>query len=122
VAYVLWALGALGLGGLHRFYLGRRTSGWVYLLTLDLVFVGLLLDYKLIPAMVDEANRALRLPPDHSQAHLPNIVVNIAAPAVTAPRVIVHEVIKEVVKIRCSYCGQLTNQGTPKCDECGART
>ena len=29
-------------------------------------------------------------------------------------------VIREIVKIRCRYCGQLVPQGVPKCDSCGA--
>ena len=105
VAYLLWALGLFGLGGLHRFYLNRPGSAVLYLLTLDLMLVGLILDFREIPAMVNDANRML----------LP-----AAVPAL-APQVVVQEVIKEVVKIRCAYCGQLTLQGKPKCEECGAR-
>jgi len=29
---------------------------------------------------------------------------------------------REVVKIRCRFCGQLNDQGTPKCVQCGAPT
>jgi len=29
---------------------------------------------------------------------------------------------REVVKIRCRFCGQLNDQGTPKCIQCGAPT
>jgi hypothetical protein len=29
---------------------------------------------------------------------------------------------REVVKIRCRFCGQLNDQGTPKCAQCGAPT
>jgi len=29
---------------------------------------------------------------------------------------------REVVKIRCRFCGHLNDQGTPKCVQCGAPT
>jgi TM2 domain-containing membrane protein YozV len=115
VAYMLWALGLVGLGGLHRLYVGRKISGWLYLLTVDLMLVGMFLDYKEIGFMVDEANRGLS--PRRTSATAP-IVVNVVGPQ---RQVVVQEVVKEVVKIRCQYCGQLTPQGKPKCDECGAR-
>lgn len=113
VAYLLWACGLMGIGGLHRFYLGRTVSGWMYLFTFDLCLIGLIADYKLIPAMVDDANRRLV-----TASASPGTVVNIASPA---PPVVVQEVIREVVKIRCAYCGHLTKQGPDLCGECGAR-
>jgi len=57
LAYILWSLGAFGLGGLHRLYLGRKLSGWIYLATADLLFIGLLLDFKLIPEKVNRSRR-----------------------------------------------------------------
>ncbi len=41
------------------------------------------------------------------------------APAIGDPRV-VHEVIREVIKVRCSYCGNLMDEGAPRCPACGA--
>jgi hypothetical protein len=44
VATLLCVLGLLGVAGLHRFYVGKRTSGLVMLLTLGGLFVWTLLD------------------------------------------------------------------------------
>ncbi|HEY6881509.1 MAG TPA: TM2 domain-containing protein [Polyangiales bacterium] len=49
VTYVLWAL--LGWSGMHRFYLGKRTTGALWCLTLGLLGIGWLLDGFLIPRM-----------------------------------------------------------------------
>lgn len=116
-AYFLWALGAIGLGGLHRFYLGRSTSGWLYLLTIDLFFVGMILDFKAIPAMVDEANRVLRGGPlmqqNNTQTNQQSVVVNVTAPPVAAAPA-------QVIKVRCRHCGKLADQDVHRCVECGA--
>jgi len=38
------------------------------------------------------------------------------------PEVREREIIREIVKIKCPYCGQLYNQTEDKCPNCGART
>lgn len=37
------------------------------------------------------------------------------------PAVAEKEIIREVVKIRCSYCGNLYDEGQDKCPYCGAK-
>lgn len=59
LAYLLCALGLLGLGGIHRFYLGRYISGFIYLCTGGLFGLGQIIDLFLIPSMVEEKNRYL---------------------------------------------------------------
>src|SRR5688500_2788820 len=119
-AYALWALGAMGVGGLHRFYVGRSGSGWLYLVTFNLFFLGMVLDYKAIPTMVDEANRLLRGGPlvqqNNTQTNQQSVVVNVAAPlAASGPS------IREVVKVRCAHCGTLGEEKAGRCAECGAK-
>jgi hypothetical protein len=59
-AYLLWCGWMLGLGGLHRIYLGRYASGFLYLFTWGLFGVGQLIDLFQIPSLVeDENNRIL---------------------------------------------------------------
>lgn len=59
LAYLLCALGLFGLGGIHRFYLGRYVSGFIYLCTGGLFGLGQIIDLFLIPSMVEERNRYL---------------------------------------------------------------
>jgi TM2 domain-containing membrane protein YozV len=49
VTYVLWAL--LGWSGMHRFYLGKRTTGVIWSLTFGLLFIGWIVDLFLIPKL-----------------------------------------------------------------------
>ncbi|GAM21899.1 hypothetical protein SAMD00019534_050740 [Acytostelium subglobosum LB1] len=54
VAYLLWLF--LGLFGVHRFYLHRYASGFIYLFTAGIFGIGWLLDLFLIPSMVRHFN------------------------------------------------------------------
>ncbi|MBE9080329.1 TM2 domain-containing protein [Romeria aff. gracilis LEGE 07310] len=56
LAYALCACGMFGLGGLHRFYLGRPVSGLLWLLTGGLFGFGTFIDLFLIPSMAKERN------------------------------------------------------------------
>ena len=51
----LWLFGWIGLGGLHRIYLGRPKTGVLYLFTLSLFGLGLIWDLAFMPALVHEA-------------------------------------------------------------------
>jgi TM2 domain-containing membrane protein YozV len=55
-ALLLWACIFIGLGGLHRFYVGRKWTGLLYLLTLGLLGVGQLIDLFKLGGMVRMAN------------------------------------------------------------------
>lgn len=57
LAYACWALIFLGLGGIHRIYLGRYVTGVIWALTGGLFLVGQAIDLFLIPAMVQRENR-----------------------------------------------------------------
>ena len=54
IAYALWFF----LGGLsaHRFYLGKIGTGILYLLTLQLLGIGWIVDAFLLSGMVDRYN------------------------------------------------------------------
>lgn len=56
-AYVLWAMGFLGVCGLHRLYLGQVLPGLLWLFTLGLCGVGQLIDVFLLPSLTQAANR-----------------------------------------------------------------
>ena len=56
LAYGLWALGLVGVCGVHRFYNRKPLSGTLWLLTFGLCFVGQLVDLLLMPELVDQAN------------------------------------------------------------------
>ena len=55
-AYLLWALGILGMLGFHRFYLGRVGTGILWFITGGLGVLGALVDLFLIPKMVGDYN------------------------------------------------------------------
>ena len=55
IAWVL--LTFLGLFGIHRFYLGKWLSGFIYLLTGGVFFLGVLYDFFTLNDQVDELNR-----------------------------------------------------------------
>lgn len=44
----LLILGFFGIGGIHRLYVGKEVSGWIYFLTCGLFFVGTLYDLHLL--------------------------------------------------------------------------
>jgi TM2 domain-containing membrane protein YozV len=53
--HVLWALGFVGLCGVHRLYCGKWLTGCLWLLTLGFLWVGQIIDLALLPDMIDEA-------------------------------------------------------------------
>jgi hypothetical protein len=56
IAYLLWLGWPLGLGGLHRFYLGKPVSGFFYLITWGFLGIGQIIDLFRIPRLVREEN------------------------------------------------------------------
>ena len=61
VAYGLWALGLVGVCGLHRFYNRKPLSGTLWLLTFGLCGLGQLVDLFLLPGLINQANQPLLL-------------------------------------------------------------
>jgi hypothetical protein len=59
VAYLLWLGWPLGLGGLHRFYLGKPISGFFYLITWGFLGIGQIIDLFRIPRLVRQENLKL---------------------------------------------------------------
>jgi hypothetical protein len=58
-AYLLWCGWMIGLGGLHRIYLGRYASGFLYLFTWGLFGFGQVFDLFQIGRMVEDENNRL---------------------------------------------------------------
>lgn len=55
-AYLLWAFSAFGVLGFHRFYLGKVGTGFLWIITGGLAFVGAIVDLFRIPKMVHDYN------------------------------------------------------------------
>lgn len=59
-AYALWCFCFIGICGVHRFYSGKIITGFIWLFTGGLLFVGQLIDLALIPGQVDNYNNKKR--------------------------------------------------------------
>ena len=58
-AYLLWCTCFIGMCGLHRIYLGRYGTGFLYLFTFGLFGIGQALDLFQIGRMVEDENNRL---------------------------------------------------------------
>ncbi len=56
LAYVLWIGGFLGFAGLHRMYMGRWVSGFIWLATGGLCLVGQIVDLVMMSRMLADSN------------------------------------------------------------------
>ena len=83
VAYLLWAGIAMGVAGLHRIYLGKYGTGFLYLFTWGLFGIGQLVDLFTIPGMVEDANNRLLV---HQMAGVLPAGTQAALPGRRAPR------------------------------------
>jgi len=107
-AYFLWAFFLVGLCGLHRLYLGKRSTGWLWLLTFGLFGFGTLYDFLVLHNLVREANVA-----DLPVRPRPRNVV-LFAPSIT------HNHPVEIrTRVKCGYCGTVSPDGVQKCPNCG---
>lgn len=71
ISYGLWAAGFCGIGGLHRFYNGRRISGLLWLCTGSLFGVGQIVDLFVLPEMVNEYEEKIKASMGLSSAGVP---------------------------------------------------
>ncbi|HSV55822.1 MAG TPA: TM2 domain-containing protein [Magnetospirillaceae bacterium] len=56
VAYVLWAMSGFGALGLHRFYLGKIGTGFLWFITGGMFMLGSVYDLLTLPRQVRDAN------------------------------------------------------------------
>lgn len=59
LAYVLWIGGFFGFSGLHRMYMGRWVSGFIWFFTFGLCLVGQFIDLFMMKRMINDANEGL---------------------------------------------------------------
>ncbi|MBI5494746.1 MAG: TM2 domain-containing protein [Deltaproteobacteria bacterium] len=91
LAWIFWALGGVGLGGLHRFYLGRPWSGLLYLCTWNLGGIGMVIDAISMDRLVEDANDQWRFRRQlRGEGHAP---LELPAPA-PHPGSLMHELLR----------------------------
>ena len=56
IAYLLWFLSGFGALGFHRFYLGKVSSGLLWMFSFGLFGFGAFYDFFTLPSQVREAN------------------------------------------------------------------
>ncbi|MDR2160012.1 MAG: NINE protein [Treponema sp.] len=56
MAYLLWFLSGFGALGFHRFYLGKIPTGFLWMFTVGLGWIGAIYDFLTLPGQVREAN------------------------------------------------------------------
>ncbi len=117
LAYALAVLPCFfGMAGLHRFYLGRPLSGALWFFTWGLCGLGTLFDLATMGTLIDAYDGYV----DPEDAAAPAPAVAAAPSAAPAPQVVVRETIREIVKIKCQYCGTLMDHKVDRCEGCGA--
>ncbi|MDI9366049.1 MAG: TM2 domain-containing protein [Flavobacterium sp.] len=60
-AYCYWAFGLFGCLGLHRLYMCKRKTGYLWLFSLGCIGIGSLIDLLLIPKWVNRHNAIIEL-------------------------------------------------------------
>lgn len=55
LAYLFWLPSLTGIAGLHRFYLGKPLTGFLYLITMGLFGIGTFYDALMMPKIVRRA-------------------------------------------------------------------
>ena len=73
-----------------------------------------------VAAEIDSARAAGRSEWERRRARVQEILRASRAPASGGGPPLVREVIREVVKVRCRYCGNLMDETQPRCPTCGA--
>jgi TM2 domain-containing membrane protein YozV len=56
VAYLLWLISFFGWFGLHRFYLGKKVTGCIWIFTFGLVGIGAIYDFFTLGTQVETYN------------------------------------------------------------------
>lgn len=59
VSYLLWMGWLFGFGGLHRFYLGKPVTGFLYVITWGFFGIGQMIDLFRLPGLVRRGNLKL---------------------------------------------------------------
>jgi hypothetical protein len=59
-AFLLWLACVFGFCGIHRFYLGRPVTGFLYLITFGFFGIGQLVDLFRLPTLVRQENLKLQ--------------------------------------------------------------
>jgi hypothetical protein len=85
VSYLLWMGWIFGLGGLHRFYLGKPVTGFLYVCTWGFFGIGQVIDLFRLPSLVRRQNLKLLQEEAQLTQQLAGVPIAGALPAVPPP-------------------------------------
>lgn len=125
VAYLLWFIGGLGALGLHRFYLRKTGTGFLWLITGGLGMFGSIYDFLTLPRQVMEANiragmrEALEL---RAREPLGESLRSVGAGTAAGPRETIEKIILRTARKNGGYVtpGEVAIEGDVTVDQ--ART
>lgn len=119
IGYALWCLWFVGLGGLHRIYLGRYGTGIVYLMTFGLFGIGQFLDLFRMKSLVQDANVRAGYLPHPRYAHLlqPGPPGAPASPGLTSMQVLLRAAQRNGGALTVTQGVAATGLGFPEVEE-----
>lgn len=112
-AYFWWSFSLIGLAGLHRCYLGKWNTGFIWFITFGLFGIGTIYDFLTLHTLVRQVSLKW-----YHRNHAP---IYVFAPSYLTAVNHYHAPAPAVrLRKRCSYCNATAHEDAGSCSKCGA--